>query len=203
MATNSEYRLHQFSLPTSARQNTQPYNRTGTVAPQYTYTTQQSTSDLSNLAHRFSQQSIQQHDFNNSTASYTPMSHQYQQTSQQAYYQQPQYDSYTCPHTIATRTQRQQYNTQQYQSSHPRELSSLVERMVTTGEQCLVCTPSQEPPPEDEGFGDMEDDMEDLNAAHTLGYRRSSDFSSANYVAKAIRVRKQKRQKADPNRWRQ
>jgi hypothetical protein len=208
MATGSVHRPHDFDYPQSSRPNVAAYNRTGAVAPQYSYTTHQSVGspDLSHLAHQFSQHTIH-YDPRAPTSSYssaTPL--QYQQTHHQqpTYYQPPRsHSSYHCPHTSSsTQSQRQANSSLLYQQSHAREISSLVERMVESGEQCLICSPP--PPPPDEGLGDMEEDLDDPNlSAHTLGYRRSSDFGSANYVTKSIRVRKQKRPKSDPSRWKQ
>lgn len=203
MATGSVHRLHDFDFPPASRQSVSAYNRTAAAVPQYTYSTHSAVSSptLSHLAHQFSQQTIH-YDPRPSAASYSSAAPlQYQQIQQSAYYQQTQpYNSPQCPHTSSSTRSQRHANPLLYQQSLTREHSSLVERTIESGEQCLICSPP--PPPPDEGLGDMEEDLDDPNvSAHTLGYRRSSDFSSANYVTKSIRVRKQKRPKSDPSRW--
>lgn len=190
-----------FQNPTTTRRNSSSYSHSATASsyPRSSNPQTVSSADFSHLAHQFSQHSIR-HDPRNTSSTYanyttTPYTNDYVESSPQ--------NRYECPHALTNVRSKRQANTRlQCQPSYARELSSLVERMIASGEGCLVCSPSLEDfsdPSTDEGLGDMDDFdylQSDLTtgSSQTLSYRRSSDFSQ-NYVPKSIRVRKAKRQK--------
>jgi hypothetical protein len=219
--------FHEYSFQSPTRRNPAPLNHQAEAGTQYTHPQSNqnvSSTELNHLAHQFGQQSIR-HDSLNPSSAYTGYtSTPYTNYTSAPYLgysstpyatgqpvSSPQH-SYTCPHALTNVRAQRQVNTQlQYQPQHARELSSLVERTVAAGEQCLICSPSAvdyTSTETDEGLGDMEDydylpsASSSGSSSQTLSYRRSSDFDSQNYVTKAIRVRKSKRQKGDPSRLR-
>jgi hypothetical protein len=200
--------FHEYSFQSSARQGTSSYNHTGNSPSPYSYSSNHqpvSSTDLSMLTHHFGQQSIR-YDQRSANSNYTTTSQHQSSSTSATYSVQPPRDSYECPHMLSSvRSQRQANTRLQCQPSHARDISTLVERMIASGEQCLICSPAQdeEPPTqeEDEGIYMGESDYQQAVAAQTLNYRRSSDFSSAqSYVTKSIRVRKSKRPRSDPSR---
>jgi hypothetical protein len=214
MATESELMLHEFSFPPTTRQTPVLYSHNASSSSQYKYTPQpqsEPSTDLNLLAHQFSQHSIRYEPRNTPPAYSTNTSLQYQTTSPSTNYAySSSQNSYDCPHRISTsssrsiRSQGQTNIRPQFPPSNTREISSRVERMIASGEQCLVCSPedySSNP------ISDEPNEMDELEfprsrSAQTLSYRRSSDFTNQNYVTKKIRVRKERRQKSDPSRWR-
>lgn len=87
----------------------------------------------------------------------------------------------------------------QSQVSHADQLSSLLEQMIASREQCNICAAEQatmvQTPvwEEDETMGEMEEEEGDLDR-FTLTYRRSADLGNQQgYVNKTIRVRKRRR----------
>lgn len=172
----------------------------GTPASHYSPRDQTiSSHDLNALAQRFDQQSINQY----------PTTHPigYQPNSPVQYHQQiPQYHANESlqAHQSTVRSQRQYNSRLQCQAAHARHLSSLLERMMDSGEQCSICTASRRqeqsaPAPnweEDETLGDEldEDYSQGPGALSRLNYRRSTDLSAnqQGYVSKPIRVRKKK-----------
>jgi len=209
MATESELMFHGYSVQPTSRRSPAAFNRsTASVSP-YCYSSDPqpvSSTDLSLLAHQFSQQSIRYDPWSATTAYSSPASQQRQITeSSTGYYHSSQTLS-DCSH-LSTRSQRQAHTRLQCQPAHRREINSLVDRMVATGEQCFICSPSAEDYASTPSVDEEADDMGDLDfrqpdrPGQTLSYRRSSDFSKTpNYVAKSIRVRKARRQKSQPSR---
>lgn len=99
----------------------------------------------------------------------------------------------------ARQAQRQANTILQWQVSHTRQLSEMLEQMIISREQCNGCNSGQtiviETPAweEDETLGEMDDEDGDLDRP-MLTYRRSADLSGQQgYVNKTIRVRKRRR----------
>lgn len=207
MTTDSDFMFHDFTFPPNSRRSPATYPHNAGTPSSYSYSSQPqavSSSDLSLLAHQFSQQSIRHETYSSYSTTAQPS---YQPAPSTANSQYSPQNTYTCAHNTATiRSQRQANTRLQCDPSHAREISSLVERMIASGDQCLVCSPDSyvsSPQPDDEGVADMSDgdNMAHGRSSHTLSYRRSSDFGSSHYVTKKIRVRKDRRQKSDPSRW--
>ena len=101
----------------------------------------------------------------------------------------------------AIRQQRQANVRLQCSASHARDITSLVERMVNDGEQCVICAPR----PSRSGLLPAKSDFEEDDYAsvkqsthsdgttYALKYRRSGDvLSNQACVSKNIRLRKKK-----------
>jgi hypothetical protein len=193
--------FHDYSFPPASRHGPSSYNtHTAAIPSPYSYSSTPqavSSADLNLLTHQFGQQSIR-YDPRPANTQYSS-NNQYQHTSSSTNYSvQPPQDSYECPHAVSSvRSQRQANTRLQCQPSHTRDISSLVERMVASGETPVADdAPSTQEEDEAIYMGDLE--YQQSMAAQTLSYRRSSDFSSSHsYVAKSIRVRKARRQKGD------
>jgi hypothetical protein len=205
----SEVMFRDYSLQSASRQGQSSYTHSGVPTSIYSYSTNPqpvSQSDLAVLAHQFGQQSLR-YDPRTANTTYSSSTTQHQSSAPSAHYSvQPPQSAYECPHTYATvRSQRQANTRLQCQPSHAHEISTLVERMIASGEQCLICSPvpQQAPPAQDEDEGIYMGDSEYLQSSdsQTLSYRRSSDFGATqSYVPKSIRVRKARRQKGDSSR---
>ena len=217
MPTQSDNGFREFSFEPSSRRTPASYNYQTPPTMPYTQPSNNQAvygSDLSLLAHQFSQQSIQ-YDPRVINGAYPGSAVPYSQVTQAPTAATSHQTPYDCqPESLSSaRSQRQAHILSQYQSSHTREPSSLVERMVATSEQSLTGLPmprTEIVPPtwdEDETLGEeMDDDaLEEPPrlAASRLSYRRSTDLTpnAQSYVAKSIRVRK-KRHRNDQSRWR-
>jgi hypothetical protein len=204
----SEVMFHDYSFPSASRQGQPSFTHTEFTPSPYSYTPNQqpvSPNDLAALSTQFGQQSIR-YDPRTANTSYSSSAQHHPSSSSAHYPVQPPQDTYACPHTYASvRAQRQAITRQQCQPSHAHEISTLVERMIASGDQCLICSPvPQQTPPlheEDEGIYMGDADYQQSTDAQTLSYRRSSDFGATqSYVPKSIRVRKARRQKGDSSR---
>lgn len=161
-----------------------------------------STSDLNLLAQQFDQQTISRTRPQSYYSSSSPS--QQAQSYPNSYSYQPSYSqTYPCRHHAdSVRYQRQATARLQTQSSHAQEISSLVDIMAQSGEQCSICPPpprqhtypplqQQVPMDEDEGFDEPEEYQTQSDYATSLSYRRSTDFSNLEgRVARPIRIRK-------------
>lgn len=114
-----------------------------------------------------------------------------------------QYTSYTSLSPAAIRLQRQANMRLQCSATHVKDISSLVERMVERGEQCMICSPpgpkgrlsstsSGAKEDEDVRTGIRRSSTSEL-PTYTLKYRRSGELlSSQACVSKSVRLRKKK-----------
>lgn len=163
-----------------------------------------SSQDLDLLAHEFSQQSLRPDSRNVANARPPSGSVSYHQPVPQQHTNTSQSRPQT---TASVRSQRQANTRTQCLATRARQLSSLLQHMVDTGEQCSVCPPTsrREPsaPPwleaEQSGatdFAGEEATAEPSMPGSQLIYRRSSDspVNAQNYVAKKVRARKKKPQ---------
>ncbi|OCL12233.1 hypothetical protein AOQ84DRAFT_352621 [Glonium stellatum] len=115
------------------------------------------------------------------------------------------HQSYASLSPAAIRQQRQANMRLQCSASHAKDISSLVERMVNSGDQCVICTPRESRSailPAASGF--EEDDYASVRRStnadgttFTLRYRRSGEIlSNQACVSKNIRLRKKKVKRA-------
>jgi hypothetical protein len=198
--------FNDYSFSSASRQDSPSFIHSAATPSPYSYSPNPqpvSPNDLATLAHQFGQQSIR---YDTRTANTTYSSTGQHQPSASSYSVQPPQGNYACPHTYSSvRSQRQSNTRLQCQPSHVHDISTLVERMIASGEQCLICSPvpAQTSPAHDEDEGIYMGDSEYQHSTdgQGLSYRRSSDFGAAqSYVSKSIRVRKAKRPKGDSSR---
>lgn len=113
--------------------------------------------------------------------------------------------SYASLSPAAIRQQRQANVQLQCSASHARDISSLVERMVNDGEQCVVCAPRASRSGllpaksdfEEDDYASVKRSTHSDGTTYTLKYRRSGDvLSSQACVSKNIRLRKKKARRA-------
>jgi hypothetical protein len=189
MASQSEVLgLHGYSFQSASTTSPTTFNHLD-----YSYTLHYNhdvtSTDLAVLANQFSRHSIRTNEW---------VASQQQSQSQHTASLPLQQNVSNCSIT-ARQAQRQENTLLQCQVSHARQLSILLEQMITSGEQCNVCNPGQqiiaEAPAweEDETMGEMDDEDDDLGRP-ALTYRRAMDLSGQQgYVNKTIRVRKRRR----------
>lgn len=184
MASQSSHALGLHNYYFDSTSSTSP---TGYSCPQYTQGV--TSTDLALLADQFGQQTIY------ATNNWVSQQQSRSTTENTA----PAEQDFSDCATTARRAQRQATTILQCQVSHARQLSSLLEQMIASREQCNACvaeqaimahTPVWE---EDETMGEMEEEDGDLDRP-MLTYRRSADLSTQQgYVNKTIRVRKRRR----------
>ena len=109
--------------------------------------------------------------------------------------------SYASLSPAAIRQQRQANMRLQCSASHARDISSLVERMVNNGEQCVICTPRASRSGllpaksdfEEDDYASVKQSTHSDGTTYALKYRRSGDIlSNQACVSKNIRLRRKK-----------
>jgi len=109
--------------------------------------------------------------------------------------------SYASLSPAAIRQQRQANMRLQCSASHARDISSLVERMVNNGEQCVICVPRASRSGllpamsdfEEDDYASVKQSTRSDGTTYTLKYRRSGDvLSNQACVYKNIRLRQKK-----------
>jgi hypothetical protein len=109
--------------------------------------------------------------------------------------------SYASLSPTAIRQQRQANVQLQCSASHARDISSLVEKMVNDGEQCVVCAPRASRSGllpaksdfEEDDYASVKRSTHSDGTTYALKYRRSGDvLSNQACVSKNIRLRKKK-----------
>jgi len=211
MAPPTEASFQNFSFDATSRTN-QALRNVSPLAPSYS-PSPVSSSDLNLLTQQFSQQTL--NDDPRSSRAYNYPSNYVQQgySSSSSLSTQPYQQNFQCPHWTAqsARSQRQASTRLQYDPSRTGEASTLVDRMVASGEQCSICAAQSqraytyiEPRQDyrDDEFTDEGIDMTpanfDENYSHGLAYRRSMEFSpEESRVQRPVRIRKNRRRGND------
>jgi hypothetical protein len=106
--------------------------------------------------------------------------------------------AYSRVSSATLRMQRQTNLKLQCSSSHIKDISKLVQRMVEDEDQCNVCEPETLVPAsdssnleQDEGVEDVDCELLDADIFSSLKYRRSSDRANGQSgVSKTVRLRK-------------
>lgn len=114
-----------------------------------------------------------------------------------------QHRSYSTVSTATLRRQRQANTRMQCSASHVKDISNLVQKMITAGDQCHVCEPKPRTPSDSSYASSMDDEGVDMDYSppspyadelHTLKFRRSGDhIVGSATVSKSIRMRKKSR----------
>jgi hypothetical protein len=207
MAPTAEVMFHNFSFDSSSRRN----HNIPSVSPFAPSPAQPavSASDLNLLAQQFGQQSLSS-DPRTSRAYNYPANYQSSQLRQEYFPSSSSSSSnseaypsdYQYSHQFV-RSQRQASTRLQCNPAHAREISSLVDGMISSSGQSSTYQPTAQraytypEPTTDYSPDEFEDEGIDMtseeNPSWELSYRRSTDFSATeSRIQRPIRIRKKK-----------
>ena len=170
------------------------------LSPAYASSSHSTPYSISDLSRQFSEQSIRPRPKRTDSGySSQRSSFAQEESSTNTRISSPQLLQPNSRQPSTTRAQRQDSTRLQTESSHLREISSLVQRMVDTRDQCSLCRPTSShsehsvtPSESEDDVGSMASSrMESTTRRHHLPYKRSTEVLKGRPgVSKDVRMRK-------------